>query len=322
MTAPGSPPPPPAASASAWSPRAAAGFALSGGLAVDAGRAVDLLAQAAGQGFSPVLVTEVSAASGLSLTAALAARRPGVRTGTAIVPLGSRSEAALAMAATTAAQLAGAPFLLGVGTSSRQIVTGWHGQRHDPTVAGTRERLRRLRALLDGERRGSFALASPPGETVRVLLGALGPRMVELAFEATAGAIVNLTPPEALPSPREGKLLLANVWVLDGDDAEPRARRDLVAYVMAAPYARHFSRLGFTEAVERVAALGAEGRLRDAPATLPEEMIGALYVRPPGLAGRLAAYRRAGAHPVVIPVTADRPADEMAALLRRASRLT
>ena len=138
-----------------------------------------------------------------------------------------------------------------------------------------------------------------------MLLAALGPRMVELAFEATAGAMVNLTPPEALPAPRDGKLLLAYVWVLASDDAEQRTRRELVAYLVAAPYARHFARLGFGDVVRRVAGLHAEGRLREAPAVLPRELVDTMYVRPEGLASRLAAYRRAGAHPVVVPVTGE-----------------
>jgi alkanesulfonate monooxygenase SsuD/methylene tetrahydromethanopterin reductase-like flavin-dependent oxidoreductase (luciferase family) len=295
--------------------RAGAGFALSGGLAIDARAALDLLAGAADEGFDPVLVTEVNARSGLALSAALAARRPGVRAGTGIVPLGSRSEAALAMAATTVAQLAGAPFLLGVGTSSSQIVDGWHGQPYDASVATTRGRLRRLRSILDGERHGSFALARPRSGQVRVLLAALGPGMVELAFEASAGAMVNLTPPEALPAPRDGKLLLAYVWVLASDDAEQRARRELVAYLVAAPYARHLTRLGFGEVVRHVAGLHAEGRLREAPAALPRELVEAVYVRPDGLARRLAAYRRAGAHPVVVPVTGEESVAGVAGLL-------
>lgn len=294
------------------STRAGAGLALSGGLAIDATVAVDLLAHAADLGFDPVLVTEVSGRSALALSAALAARRPGVRLGTGIVPLGSRSEAALAMGATTVAQLAGAPFLLGVGTSSPQIVEGWHGQPYDASVATTRERLRRLRAVLDGERHGSFALARPRSDQVSVLLAGLGPRMVDLAFDATAGVIVNLTPPEALPAPRDGKLLLAYVWVLASADAEQRARRELVSYLVAAPYARHLTRLGFGEVVQRVAGLHAAGRLREAPALLPRELVELVYVTRDGLAGRLAAYRRAGAHPVVVPVTGEAAAEGVA----------
>jgi alkanesulfonate monooxygenase SsuD/methylene tetrahydromethanopterin reductase-like flavin-dependent oxidoreductase (luciferase family) len=301
------------------STRAGAGFALSGGLAIGAHAALDLLADAADLGFDPVLVTEVNGRSALALSAALAARRPGVRLGTGIVPLGSRSEAALAMAATTVAQLAGAPFLLGVGTSSPQIMRGWHGQPYDASVATTRARLRRLRAVLDGERHGSFALASPRSDQVQVLLAALGPRMVDLAFDATAGAIVNLTPPAALPAPRDGKLLLAYVWVLASDDAEQRARRELVAYLVAAPYARHLTRLGFGAVVQRVARLHAAGRLREAPALLPRELVEAAYARPDGLAGLLAAYRRAGAHPVVVPVTGERAAQGAPARLAEAA---
>jgi alkanesulfonate monooxygenase SsuD/methylene tetrahydromethanopterin reductase-like flavin-dependent oxidoreductase (luciferase family) len=297
------------------------GFALPGALALDGGQALQLLEQAVDAGFAPVMLTEVCGLSGPSLAAALAARRPGTRLGTSIVPLGSRSEAALAMEAATAAQISGAPFLLGVGTSSRQIVEDWHGRMHDPTLATTRERIRTLREILDGRRRGSFRLPVPPGEQVRVVLAALGPRMAALAVDVADGVILNHTPPSAVtgvvPAVEDGATVLAFCWVSACDDGELRVRRELVSYVMAAPYARHYTRMGFGDVVERVRALHAGGRLREAPEALPQAMADAFYVTEVALPERLQAYHQAGATPLVLPVTGDRPADEIAAFLDR-----
>jgi alkanesulfonate monooxygenase SsuD/methylene tetrahydromethanopterin reductase-like flavin-dependent oxidoreductase (luciferase family) len=297
------------------------GFALPGALALDGGRALRLLERVVDAGFAPVMMTEVCGLSGPSLAAALAARRPGTRLGTSIVPLGSRSEAALAMEAATAAQISGAPFLLGVGTSSRQIVENWYGQAHDPTLTTTRERIRTLRHILDGRRRGSFRVPVPVGDQVRVLLAALGPRMAALAVDAADGVILNHTPPSAVratvPAAREGTTVLAFCWVSACDDGERRVRRELVSYVMAAPYARHYTRMGFGDVVERVRALHADGRLREAPEALPQAMVDTFYVTEEALPERLRAYRDNGATPLVLPVTGDRPADQIATFLDR-----
>lgn len=290
------------------------GFALSGGLPLAADRALHLLEEVADAGLSPVLSTEVSSTGALGLTAALAARRPGTALGTAIVPLGSATDSTLAMGASTAAALSGQRYLLGVGTSTEQIVGGWHGAPHDPTVVGTRSRLANLRAILDGERRGSFALPKPPGEQVRVLLGALGPRMTELGMTVGDGVILNFTPPETVPAPVADKDVLVFVWVLVDEESEARARRDLTAYCLARPYARHFTALGYGDAVAHVAELAAAKRLREAPAALPADFFGRFYCSAQALPETLAGYHSAGATPVLLPITGPDPASLLTGL--------
>jgi alkanesulfonate monooxygenase SsuD/methylene tetrahydromethanopterin reductase-like flavin-dependent oxidoreductase (luciferase family) len=292
------------------------GFALPGVLRIDASTALDLLAVVVDAGFDPVMFTEVCGFHAPALASALAARRPGVRLGTSIMPVGSRTEATMAMAATTIAQVAGAPFLLGVGTSSPQIVGDWHGGVHDPGIETTRVRLETLRAVLDGGRRGSFRLPVPAGADVRVLLAALGPNMAALAVEAADGVILNHTPPDDVATPA-GADVLAFVWTAAAADGEVQARRDLTSYVMAAPYARHYRRLGFGQVVDRVHRLHAEGRLRDAPAALPDAMLAALYTGQDDLAARCAAYRRRGALPVNVPVTGADPVGDITRLVER-----
>jgi alkanesulfonate monooxygenase SsuD/methylene tetrahydromethanopterin reductase-like flavin-dependent oxidoreductase (luciferase family) len=299
-------------------PRPAVGFALPSALPIAAGRALELLELAADVGTDPVLSTEVCGVSATSIAAALAARRPGVRTGTAIVPLGSRTEPALAMEATTAAQIAGNTFLLGVGTSTVQVVTGWHGQAHDPSLATTRQRITTIRALLRGGRRGSFRLPVPAAGDVVVLLGALGPAMTDLALTEADGVILNHTPPPAVPTAPQGKLVLAFCWVAACRDAERHVRRQLVSYMVTEPYARHFTRLGFGAPVETVHALHRDGRLREAPDALPRSMVDAFSVAPDAVANRVREYERAGALPIVVPVTGEDPHGEITALLRAA----
>lgn len=292
------------------------GFALPGVLRIDASAALELLVLVADAGFDPVMFTEVCGYDAPALASALGARRPGVRLGTAIMPLGSRSGPTMAMAATTVAQVSGAPFLLGVGTSSPQIVEDWHGRVHDPGIDTTRARLETLRAVLDGGLRGSFRLPVPAGAAVRVLLAALGPNMTALALDAADGVILNHTPPGDVVA-RDGADVLAFVWTAAAPDGEAGVRRDLTSYVMAAPYARHYRRLGFGEVVDRVHALHAAGRLRDAPAVLPDEMVAAFYTGQDDLAGRCAAYRRSGALPVIAPVTGDDPVGDITRLVER-----
>jgi alkanesulfonate monooxygenase SsuD/methylene tetrahydromethanopterin reductase-like flavin-dependent oxidoreductase (luciferase family) len=297
------------------------GFALSGALPLDGGRAIELLEEVVDAGYAPVLSTEVCGTSALALTAALAARRPGVPLGTGIVPLAAASDASLAMGAATAAALSGTTYYLGVGTSTDQIVVGWHGGRYDASITGTRERLTDLRAILDGERRGSFALPRPPGEQVRVLLGALGPRMVDLGMTDGDGVIVNFSPPETVPKPLADKTVFSYVWVLVDEESEGRARRDLTAYCLAAPYARHFTTLGYGEVVGMVKELAGQRRLRTAPDQLPADFVHRFYATVERLPALCAEYAAAGATPILLPVTGPEPDSLLTSLPRQPGKV-
>jgi alkanesulfonate monooxygenase SsuD/methylene tetrahydromethanopterin reductase-like flavin-dependent oxidoreductase (luciferase family) len=289
------------------------GLALPGGLALPAHGALALLEEAADGGVAPLFTTEVNGLDALATVSALAARRPGVALGTGVIPLGARSEPALAMAASTVAALSGTTFYLGVGVSTPAVVEAWHGAQHDPTVDRTRTRLREIQAVLAGERRGSFSLSVDPAPgRVTLLLGAMGPRMVALGYEEADGVIVNHTPPDALARAPEGHTQMVYVWLRVADDAEARVRRELVSYACAPPYARHFTRLGFGEDVEEVARLRAGRRLREAPDRLSDTFVDALYVDEARLGERLDAIRAVGAIPVVLPVTGEDPAGDVA----------
>ncbi|MEW2353427.1 TIGR03620 family F420-dependent LLM class oxidoreductase [Spirillospora sp. NPDC029432] len=175
-------------------------------------------------------------------------------------------------------------FILGVGIGHREVHAEW-ASPYD-TLASYVHRL---------------TLAGVPAE--RVVLAALGPRMLRLARERTAGAIPGMVTPEHTRRAREllgaDRLLLPGHFALPEPDAE-RAR----AVARAAPpgqalqvtnYANNLRRLGFTD--------------EDLSGTGSDRVIDALlaYGDPPGLARGLIAHLDAGADQVGVYPLGDDP---------------
>ncbi|MET9243022.1 TIGR03620 family F420-dependent LLM class oxidoreductase [Nonomuraea sp. NPDC003709] len=175
-------------------------------------------------------------------------------------------------------------FLLGVGVGHREVHAEW-ASPYDTLVS-----------YLD-----QLALAGVPAE--RVVLAALGPRMMRLARDRTAGAIPCMVTPEHTRRAREvlgaGKLLLPGHFAIAEPDVE-RAR----AVARAAPpgkalqvanYASNLRRLGFTD--------------EDLSGTGSDRVIDALlaYGDPADLARGLTAHLDAGADHVGVYPLGDDP---------------
>jgi probable F420-dependent oxidoreductase len=130
-------------------------------------------------------------------------------------------------------------FLLGIGTSHAAIVEG-HGERYERPYSRTVEYLQ----ALDGEQ--------PPVPRERRALAALGPRMLRLAAEATAGAHPYFVPADHTALAREtlgsGPLLAPEVAVVlepDADAARAVARRYMAGYLAMPNYTENLRRLGY-----------------------------------------------------------------------------
>ncbi|MGN9788139.1 TIGR03620 family F420-dependent LLM class oxidoreductase [Nonomuraea sp. ZG12] len=175
-------------------------------------------------------------------------------------------------------------FLLGVGIGHREVHTEW-ASPYDTLVS-----------YLD-----QLALAGVPAE--RLVLAALGPRMLRLARDRTAGTIPCMVTPEHTRRAREvlgtGKLVLPGHFTLPEPDVE-RAR----AVARAAPpgnalqvtnYASNLRRLGFTD--------------EDLSGTGSDRLIDALVAHgdPAGLARGLTAHLDAGADQVGVYPLGDDP---------------
>ena len=113
---------------------------------------VDYVVEAERLGATSVWLPEFWAHDALTPLGALAQATASIRLGTAIVQLGTRTPAMLAMSAMTLQELSGGRFVLGIGTSGPQVMEGWHGVRFSKPVTRTRETIEIIRMVTRGER--------------------------------------------------------------------------------------------------------------------------------------------------------------------------
>src|SRR5437899_8125978 len=146
--------------------------------------AAELAQRAEALGFESVWMPEAYGTDAVSILGALAARTERIQLGTGIVNVFSRTPALLAQTAATLDVISGGRFILGLGTSGHQVVTGWHGMaferpllRMRETIAIVRQVLGRDRLIFEGEvfRRGKGLelLARPVRDTARIYLATL-----------------------------------------------------------------------------------------------------------------------------------------------------
>lgn len=141
----------------------------------------------------------------LSLLAAAAVGTSQIPLGTAIVPIFPRHPLVTAQAAGVVEALAPGRLRLGVGTSHRSLVEGWHGLPFDRPLGHLREYVEVLRRAFTGggvsfhgqHYRVDFPVALPTLR-VPVLTAALRPAAFALAGEISDGAIAWICPADYL----------------------------------------------------------------------------------------------------------------------------
>jgi alkanesulfonate monooxygenase SsuD/methylene tetrahydromethanopterin reductase-like flavin-dependent oxidoreductase (luciferase family) len=169
--------------------------------------------------------------------------------------------------------------VLGVGISSPVVTERWHGVPYgDRPLARTREYVTLLQECLTGESvsfKGDFYECSRFRLGVRlgdrrpkVVVGALNPRMLQLAGEVADGVLLNYLPashvPWSIEQVRAGEAAAGrpvgsttiyayvHLAVAARDDGIAAARRDLWSYAVVDAYARNFERAGFADDVAAV----------------------------------------------------------------------
>jgi alkanesulfonate monooxygenase SsuD/methylene tetrahydromethanopterin reductase-like flavin-dependent oxidoreductase (luciferase family) len=133
--------------------------------------------------------------------------------GTGVLPVWSRTAAAIAMAAAGLQRASGGRFALGLGASSPPLVEGLHGLTWQQPVNRLRTTLVAVRALLEGDRLPlgregvrALRLGAPPERRIPILLAALAPSSVRLAGELADHWLPFLWARSRLP---DGRALLA-----------------------------------------------------------------------------------------------------------------
>lgn len=178
---------------------------------------------------------------------------------TGITSIWGRDAMAMAAAHRTLSEAYSGRFVLGMGASHAPLVEmrGHHYERPLDCMA----------RYLDAMDAAKIQAPSPAIEPVRVL-AALGPRMLELAAQRSAGALTYLVTPEHTAMARsvlgpDSLLAVEQAAVVTADPAEARriGHRHLEFYLGLPNYLRNLKRLGFTD---EDFADGGSGRLVDA----------------------------------------------------------
>lgn len=268
-------------------------------LASYTGVAKDLLetaVRAERDGYDDLWFADTGAPDALTLAAAVAVRTQRVRIGIAVVPIYTRTPAVLAASAATLSELAPERFVLGLGTSSENIVDRWHGLSRDKPLVRMRETVTLLRSMLAGEKSDfqgetlqSRGYRQAPSRTP-LYIAALMPEMLELAAEIGDGVVLNLFPRKALPkimehiaigarrggkSPEEVEVLCRyQVGVSDhAEEHLPGIRQFMSSYFAVKVYNRYLAWCGYPEAAQEIAAgWAAKDRQRTA-AALPDSLL-------------------------------------------------
>ncbi len=236
----------------------------------------------------------------IALAAALGAVTRKIRLCTGIVPVFNRPPAVLGTGVIAAEQRAPARFVLGLGASTSNMIGRWYGLDYTSPLTRVRETVALLRGILDGNKTDfdgetlhshGFVLKERPTARVPIYLGAIGPKMLELAGEVADGVLLNdYTPPDRLAwaleqiargARRVGRdisdleiVKRRAMFVTDDEQAGlDYFRRSVGFYASAPAYQAVMERLGYTGAIAEIRAGYAERNRARIAAAISDEMV-------------------------------------------------
>ncbi len=254
-------------------------------------------------GYGSLWFGEAYGREALTQAAALLGATGRLVVGTGIANIHARDALAAESGGRTLSALHPGRFVLGLGVSHAPLVARRAGH-YDKPLSTMRDYLRRMDEVSERIEPGA---ARPPR-----LLAALGPRMLELARDATQGALPYLVTPEHTRFARRAigpdrTLVVEQAAVLSGDreTVRQRAHRHLEIYSGLPNYRNNWKRLGFTdEDMPR----GGSDRLKDALVVGGDEA---------AVAARVTEHLDAGADHVCVQLLGDDPTADPLPDLRR-----
>ena len=158
-------------------------------------------------GYPDAWFSDSGAPDTLTQVAAVAHHTRAIRIGVAVTPVYTRTPAVLAATANVLGQVLPGRFIMGLGSSSQTIMGRWNGIPLEKPLTRVKETAILVRSMLTG------AKSEFSGETVSshgyrqapldnpppIYIGALRPKMIEMAAEQGDGVIFNLWPRSVLP---------------------------------------------------------------------------------------------------------------------------
>ncbi|MSQ67554.1 MAG: LLM class flavin-dependent oxidoreductase [Gammaproteobacteria bacterium] len=244
----------------------------------------------------------------IALAATLAVSTRRVRICTGVVPVFNRPAPILATSVSVIAHHAPGRFVLGLGSSTGNMVERWYGVPFQRPLTHVREYVQLLRQIFAGEktafagaclRSHGFRLQTLPQPAVPLHVGAMGPRMLQLAGELADGVVLNdFTPPDRLAfameqldvGARRGgrrvedlEIVKRRAYIVTSNAAENAAareffRRYFAFYASAPAYQEVMLQLGYAAAVAEIRA-GYAGRDRArVTAAISDDMVSRIFL--------------------------------------------
>ncbi|MYB04272.1 MAG: TIGR03620 family F420-dependent LLM class oxidoreductase [Acidimicrobiaceae bacterium] len=263
---------------------------------VPSSRSVELAAEAEELGYGAIWYPEAAGRDPFVVAALLLQGTSSMKVAPGIANIYARDPVTTANAQRTIEEAFPGRFLLGLGVSHQHLVQGLRKHDYSRPLSYMREYLVRM-----GE---APFFAHGPQELPEIVLAALGPKMLQLSAEATAGAHPYFVPTEHTAVARQtmgpdAALCPEQMVILDTDPVAARtlARESMALYLRAPNYTNNLRRLGFEQSdIDGGPGGGPSDRLVDA-------IVG--WGTPEQIAARVQEHFDAGADHVSVQVLAD-----------------
>ncbi|MCX2980161.1 LLM class flavin-dependent oxidoreductase [Halieaceae bacterium IMCC14734] len=263
--------------------------------------AVEIARLADELGYHSVSIPESFGRDGFTLCDRLLAATENIHVCLGLANVFSRSPAVLAQTAATLDELSGGRFILGLGSSTPNLVEGWHGLQFSQPLQRTRETIEICHRIWDQDRspyegeifkvEGVKLSFEPVRKRIPIWHGALLEKSLRLCGEKSDGWIPNLLPVEGLAAGAEAidqaasgvgrdsseVSIVGGMQLLVGEDTN--ALLQMLKFGVAvyygpatSPYAKAASGLGYADDVATVQAAYAEGGSKAAIAATSDRL--------------------------------------------------
>jgi probable F420-dependent oxidoreductase len=259
---------------------------------------IDRLKWAEDNGFPDAWFSDSGAPDTLTQVAAIAHHTRNIRIGVAVTPVYTRTPAVIAASVNVLGQVLPGRFIMGIGSSSQTIMGQWNGIALEKPLTRVKETAQMVKSMLSGEKsdfqgetltsRGyrQAPLENPPP----LYIGALRPKMIEMAAEFGDGVIFNLWPQSVLPkmmehvkigAERAGKKvedveIVNRAMVLATDDKEAGRnifRAAFAPYYATPVYNKFLAWAGYADAASTITEGWAQKDRNKTSGALTDEMI-------------------------------------------------
>ena len=197
-------------------------------------------------GFGTVWLPEAVGREIFSSSALILSATKNIKVASGIASIAARTAHTMQSGWKTLSEAFPGRFVLALGVSHSHMVTKLHKLSYDKPYSNMVE-------YLDVMDKSPYAGAAPQSPMYR-MIGALGPKMLQLSAERTAGAHPYFTTPQHTAEARAlmgAKPLIAPeiavIFETDKDKARATARKFMSTYTRLPNYANNLMRLGFTQ---------------------------------------------------------------------------